>query len=578
MKKMMRNHLLTYKGVKPTLAIVISITIVEAIAIILQAKWLAEWLFRLFNGELFQETWKLGVFFLIAFVTRYLMGTLKKKITFQFAEKTRVEKRKLLLAKLFALGPSYTSKHGTAKLVNLAMEGANQQRTYLELIIPKMIAACIIPPMVLIYVFFQDKLSSIILFLTVPIIIAFMILLGLAANKKMERQWHSYHLLSNHFIDSLRGLETLKFLGKSKSHGDTIEKVSDEYRKSTISTLRIAFLSSFALDFFTMLSVASVAVGLGLRLIEGNLLLDIALVVLILAPEFFLPIKEVGADYHATLNGQEAAKAIDRILAEPVPENHSVITNSIAWTANSTLKLSSISHSHDDNGLQALSTISMQVKGFENIGIVGASGAGKSTLIDILGGFLTPNQGRFRVNQQILDSLNTEAWQRQITYIPQRPYIFSQSVADNIRFYEPNASDEDVWQAVQDAELDKLIHTFPNGIEQEIGTGARAISGGQEQRVALARAFLGNRPILLLDEPTAHLDIETEYELKQTMTTLFKDKLVFFATHRLHWMEQMDKIIVLKDGVIVEVGTPHELLLRRGEYYDLVLSQLEGVQ
>ncbi|MEU2580453.1 thiol reductant ABC exporter subunit CydD [Micrococcus luteus] len=578
MKKMMQNHLWTYKGVKLTLGIVVAITIVEAIAIILQATWLAEWLFRLFSGELFQKTWTLGALFLLAFAMRYLMSTLKKKVTFQFAEKTRVETRKQLMAKLFELGPSYTNKQGTAKLVNLAMEGATQLRTYLELIIPKMVAACIVPPMVLIYVFFQDKLSSVILFFTVPIIIVFMILLGLAAKKKMERQWHSYHLLSNHFIDSLRGLETLKYLGKSKSHGNTIEKVSNEYRKSTIGTLRIAFLSSFALDFFTMLSVASVAVGLGLRLIEGNLLLDVALVVLILAPEFFLPLKEVGADYHATLNGQEAAKAIDTILAEPTPECNPIIANTLVWSNNSKLKLSYVSHSHDDNGLQALIDVSLQVNGFEKIGIVGASGAGKSTLIDILGGFLTPTQGSFRVNQQILNTLNSEAWQRQITYIPQHPYIFSQSIAENIRFYEPNASDEEVWQAAKAAELDDLIHSFPNGIEQEIGTGARSLSGGQEQRVALARAFLGNRPILLLDEPTAHLDIETEYELKQTMTTLFKDKLVFFATHRLHWMEQMDRIIVLKDGVVVEIGTPHELMLRRGEYYQLVLSQLEGVQ
>lgn len=578
MNKMMRNNLLAYKGIKLTLGIVIILTLLEATAIIFQAKWLGEWLYRLFNGQLVSQTWEIGILFLVAFLTRYLVVMIKEKVTYQFAEKTRVAKRKQLMAKLFELGPSYTNKQGTAKLVNLAMEGGTQLRTYLELIIPKMVAACLIPPMILIFVFFQDKISSVILFLTVPITIAFMILLGLAANKKMERQWQSYHLLSNHFVDSLRGLETLKYLGKSKEHGHTIDKVSNEYRKTTLGTLRIAFLSSFALDFFTMLSVASVAVGLGLRLIDGNILLDVALIVLILAPEFFLPIKEVGADYHATLNGQEAAKAMEAILAEPSPVKIPVAKGSIAWSSDSTLKLSSISYCHDKDSVNALTDVSFQVKGFEKIGIVGASGAGKSTLIDILGGFLTPDQGTFRIRNQILNSLNIDAWQNQITYIPQHPYIFNRSIADNIRFYEPEASDEEVKTAAKAAGLEELLHLFPLGLNQEIGNGGRSISGGQEQRVALARAFLGNRPILLLDEPTAHLDIETEYELKKTMTKLFTGKLVFFATHRLHWMEQMDQIIVLKDGVIVEAGTPQQLMVHKGEYYALVRSQLEGVQ
>lgn len=578
MNKMMRNNLLAYKGIKLTLGIVIILTLLEATAIIFQAKWLGEWLYRLFNGQLVSQTWEIGILFLVAFLTRYLVVMIKEKVTCQFAEKTRVDKRKQLMAKLFELGPSYTNKQGTAKLVNLAMEGGTQLRTYLELIIPKMVAACLIPPMILIFVFFQDKISSVILFLTVPITIAFMILLGLAANKKMERQWQSYHLLSNHFVDSLRGLETLKYLGRSKEHGYTIDKVSNEYRKTTLGTLRIAFLSSFALDFFTMLSVASVAVGLGLRLIDGNILLDVALIVLILAPEFFLPIKEVGADYHATLNGQEAAKAMEAILAEPSPVKIPVAKGSIIWSSDSTLKLSSVNYCHDKDSFNALTNVSFQVKGFEKIGIVGASGAGKSTLIDILGGFLTPDQGTFRIHNQILNSLNVDAWQNQITYIPQHPYIFNRSIADNIRFYEPEASDEEVKTAAKAAGLEELLHLFPLGLNQEIGNGGRSISGGQEQRVALARAFLGNRPILLLDEPTAHLDIETEYELKKTMSKLFTGKLVFFATHRLHWMEQMDQIIVLKDGVIVEAGTPQQLMVHKGEYYALVRSQLEGVQ
>ncbi|WP_186580600.1 thiol reductant ABC exporter subunit CydD [Aquibacillus kalidii] len=573
----MGRDLLAYKGIMKVLASVLFITLIEVASIILQAKLLSTWLFQLFNGSIFRKTLTIGILFITTFVIRHFVVMIKKKITFHYAQRTSITMKKQLLTKIFELGPKFTNKQGTAKLVTLAMEGTTQVRTYLELLIPKMVAAFVIPAVIFIYVFFQDKLSSIILFLTLPIIVAFMILLGLAANKKMEKQWDDYHLLSNHYLDSLRGMETLKYLGLSKKHGATIDDVSDSYRKSTMGTLRIAFLSSFALDFFTMLSVASVAVGLGLRLINGELLLDVALLILILSPEFFLPIKEVGSDYHATLNGQEAAKAI-RTIIEEEEKDELVVSSSKGWNRSSILKLSSVNYAHENDQQSALSSIGFQVKGFERIGIVGASGAGKSTLIDILGGFLQPDQGTFRVHDQILPTLTSNGWRKQVTYLPQHPYLFSDSLAENIRFYNQDATRDMVEKAVVSAGLIEMMKSLPNGLDEEIGNGQRSLSGGQEQRVALARALVSDRPILLLDEPTAHLDIETEYELKEKMLGLFENKLVFFATHRLHWMEQMDRIIVLKDGEIAEMGTLDELMKLKGEYYSLILTQLEGIQ
>ena len=172
--------------------------------------------------------------------------------------------------------------------------------------------------------------------------------------------------------------------------------------------------------------------------------------------------------------------------------------------------------------------------------------------------------------------MQTDSWQNQLLYIPQHPYIFPDTLAANIRFYHPAASDEDVEQAARAAGLSELIDQLPNGLKERIGEGGRALSGGQAQRTAVARAFLGNRPIILLDEPTAHLDIETEYELKKTMLKLFEDKLVFLATHRLHWMLDMDEIIVLKDGQVAETGTHQELIEKRGVYYELVKAQSFG--
>lgn len=198
-------------------------------------------------------------------------------------------------------------------------------------------------------------------------------------------------------------------------------------------------------------------------------------------------------------------------------------------------------------------------------------------MIDLLSGFLTPSSGEFQVNGKKLTTLSQVHWQRQITYIPQHPYLFHDTVLNNIRFYYPEATEKEVEEAAERAGLTEVIQSLPQGFETIIGEGGRTLSGGQEQRIALARAFLGNRPVIMLDEPTAHLDIETEYELKETMLQLFNGKLVFFATHRLHWMLDMDLIIVLDQGKIVEIGTHEELIGKNSTYYQLVKTQMEGI-
>lgn len=342
-----------------------------------------------------------------------------------------------------------------------------------------------------------------------------------------------------------------------------------------MSTLKIAFLSSFALDFFTMLSVATVAVFLGLGLVDGSISLEPALAILILAPEFFLPVREVGNDYHATLNGREAGKAIKAILDSPGFKDEAPLSLE-RWSDDDQIEFKHVDVRHEDEENCSLSGISLSFKGKRKIGIIGESGAGKSTLIDVLGGFLETKSGVIKVGGKKRTHLQTDSWQNQLLYIPQHPYIFPDTLAANIRFYHPAASDEDVEQAARAAGLSELIDQLPNGLKERIGEGGRALSGGQAQRTAVARAFLGNRPIILLDEPTAHLDIETEYELKKTMLKLFEDKLVFLATHRLHWMLDMDEIIVLKDGQVAETGTHQELIEKRGVYYELVKAQSFG--
>ncbi|MGG0754758.1 thiol reductant ABC exporter subunit CydD [Brevibacillus laterosporus] len=587
----MGKNLLGYKGIVPVLIAVAVLVLIQSLSILYQAKWLAEVISALFAGQKLQELYMGLGLFLLAFLVRHLTNLLQQKIAYRFAMKTGSDVRKSLMEKLFLLGPRFAKTQGTGNVVTLVIEGVAQFRTYLELIIPRMVSTAFTPWVILAYVAWQDMISGIILLVTMPILIVFMILIGLAAKGKMDRQWKSYRILSNHFVDALRGLETLKYLGLSRTHSKTIERVSDRYRSATMGTLRVAFLSSFALDFFTMLSVACVAVSLGLRLISGEIFLLTGLTVLILAPEYFLPIRMVGADYHATLNGKEAGEAIQAILQKQVAQDKKDDANVTIneWTKESSLVLTSIGMKHESNtnsiqveeahmeAKPSLRDISFTITGKQKIGIIGESGAGKSTLIDVLAGFLVPTSGQMELNEQRISSLCQPEWQSQTTYIPQHPYIFSSSFYDNVKFYSPLASDEQVEKAIQAAGLGDLFNSLPRKGEERIGNGGRALSGGQEQRVALARAFLSNRPIILLDEPTAHLDIETEYELKETMLSLFEDKLVLLATHRLHWMPDMDLIIVLEQGTIKEIGTHAELLAKQGTYYQMIVMQGEEI-
>lgn len=564
----MDKNLLKLTGIKPILATIGILTIVEGAAIILQAKWLAEIIASLYNGENYQEQYVKIILFLLAFLGRHFLHTIQQNIAAAFAEKTSKDLRLQLMQKLFELGPKYTKKQGSGNIATLVLEGISQYRTYLELFLPRMLATGIVPGMIILYVFWNDWLSGVILTVTMPILIGFLILVGMAASSQMNRQLATYKILSNHFLDSLRGLDTLKFLGRSKQHSGNIEKVSEQYRGATMKTLRLAFLSSFSLDFFTSLSVAVVAVNLGLRLINGDLVLLPALMILILAPEFFLPVRMVGADYHATLDGKEAGDAIQTIIQ--TQKSAKMTGQSISLGTKPSLTFDHVTFQHHPEEKATLKDLSFTIDGYKKIGIVGESGAGKSTLIDLLSGFSQHCAGSVSVNSVSLPSLMTEEWRQLTTYIPQSPYIFSMTLRENISFYQPDAADEEIIQALKATGLYDIFTTFPNGLDELLGDGGRNLSGGQEQRIALARAFLTNRKIMLLDEPTSHLDIETEFELKETMLPLFNEKLVFLATHRLHWMKEMDSIIVMDQGTIVESGTHEELVAAKGFYYKLL--------
>ncbi|MFB6588043.1 thiol reductant ABC exporter subunit CydD [Bacillus thuringiensis] len=556
-----KRGLPSYPGSRILYVALTIISILEAFSIIAQTIFLARAITFLFHGETVQTILSEIVYFGIAFAARNIVVRTSQILVERFAEKTGSLLRKQLIEAYFTLGPRYVQTVGTGHLVTLSIEGIEKFKTYIELTIPKMIRSSIVPGLIVLYVFTLDIESGIILVVTIPIVIIFMILLGLAAQKMADSQYEIYRVLSNHFVDTLKGLETLKYLGKSEQHEGKIEKVSKRYRKATMRTLRVAFLSSFALDFFTSLSIAFVAVGLGIRLIDGTIILLPALTILILAPEYFLPIKQVGANYHATLDGQIAMEQIEEILQQQQKGiEKKDLNEDIVWNASSSLKLQDIKVNNTESEKAILEGINFTWEGNGAIGVIGESGAGKSTLIDVLAGFLSPSSGKMLVNGLEVDGSTREDWQKNIAYIPQQPYIFPLSLKDNIRFYETKATDEEVERVINEVGLRSLVTSLPNGMHERIGEGGRMLSGGQEQRVAMARALLSKKPIILLDEPTAHLDIETEFEIKQAMLRLFNGKLVFLATHRLHWMKQMDHILILNKGEMKESGTYEELL------------------
>lgn len=568
---MIDRRIFRLPGITKMLIVLAGLVLLQAFSILFQGVFLSRTLTDLWNRE--AETRILWPVLLFAgfFALRQILVMLKNRVMQPWADQTVFDLRQQLLQKLVAIGPSIVAKQGTGKVVTMALDGMNQVNTYLMLVVIKIFDMMIIPTVLLVYLFFLRWQEALFLLVIFPVIILFMIILGYAARDKANREFASYTQLSNNFVDALRGLPTLKQLGLSEAYADNIYAVSEDHRKRVMGTLTIAILSTFALDFFTTLSIAVVAVFLGLGLVAGHIALFPALTILILAPEYFLPIRNFANDYHATLNGKNALTAVLEVLNTPVPTDRNLLTDQQAtWTSESQLRLEHVNFGYDKPDETALTDISFTANGYQKIGIIGPSGSGKSTLINLLGGFLTPNNqdaGRISINGVTVPHLSQQAWQRQFLYIPQAPYLFHATLADNIKFYTPDADDAAVSQAIASAGLTDWVATLPEGLQTEIGEGARGVSGGQAQRIALARAFLDlSRRILLFDEPTAHLDIETEVGLKETIKPVFANHLVFFATHRLHWLNEMDYLLVIEHGRVVEQGTPDALAKQNGAY------------
>jgi len=434
---------------------------------------------------------------------------------------------------------------GTGALVALVTHGVDAMDRYFSAYLPQLFLAAIVPIMVLVFVVTQDWLSALIIALTLPLVPVFMALIGLATRDRIDRQFRILQRLSGHFLDVVSGLGVLKVFGRSKLQVKAIGEVTDRYRRNTLDVLKMTFLSSLVLELLATLSVALVAVAVGLRLMGGKLDLRTGLFVLLLAPEAFLPLRNLGANYHASEEGMAAGERVFEILDEPLTQTGG--TTVIPDPSRVAIEIDEVQFTYPGHEVPALRAVSLVLPPGEITALTGPSGCGKSTLLALLLRFLIPDEGSVSIGSLEIGHVDAGAWREKIAWLPQRPHIFAGSVDSNIRLGRPHATPEEVNSAIADAGLVDVVAGMPRGLETEVGEGGWGLSAGERQRIALARVFLRDAPLLLLDEPAATLDGSTERIIAESIYKLASGRTVVLVTHRPALLDVAHQVVRLGD-------------------------------
>ncbi len=451
--------------------------------------------------------------------------------------------RTALVERLAVVGPRGLVARRSGDMTTLATRGVDALDGYYARYLPQLVLAVLVPMTVLLVVWSRDWVSAVIILVTVPLIPVFMVLIGMATRQHTDRQLRTLQSLSGHFLDVVAGLTTLKVFGRSKAQVETVRQVTDRYRRTTMATLRLAFLSSLVLELFASVAVALVAVSVGLRLLYGHLDLATSLFVLILAPEAYLPLRLVGSNYHASAEGLSAAEQVFEVLDEPVAAQGRV--TAVPDTAAHSIVVEGLGVTYPGRNQPALDCVSLHIAPGQVLGVTGPNGCGKSTLLAVLLGFVTPTRGTVLVGGTDLATLDPDEWRARLAWVPQRPHLFAGSLEANLRLGRPDAPVEAVRDAVVQAGLADLIASLPEGLDTPLGERGARLSAGERQRVALARALFRDAPLLLLDEPTAHLDGATEAEVVESVRRFAHGRTVVVVAHRSPLLALCDEVVNL---------------------------------
>ncbi len=510
----------------------------------------------------------LGVFML-----RAIVAAIGDAVAFESGARIVQAVRSQLQAHIIELGPSWTRRQRTGDLVNTAVDAAESIARYYVGYLPQRALVAFIPLAILAFVLPTDWVSAVILLVSAPLIPIFMVLIGRGAESLNQTQWRRLAHLSACLFDAIEGIATLKIFNASRAEARVITQASDAYRTSAMEVLRVAFLSSLALEFLATISIAMVAVYIGFRLYYSQLHFLPGFAVLLLAPEFFRPLRAMGAQYHARMEAIGAADSIAALLDMPIqkiPERQIKLSAAPIQE----IRFEQVGFSYD--GTPALEGIDFVIARGQRVALVGPSGAGKTTISQLLLGFLAPAAGRITVDGTDLSMISADSWRARIAWLPQQPTLFHGTVLDNICLGCPDADPARVRSAVAQAEASRLIDRLPNGLQTMLGDRGQGLSGGEIQRIALARVFLAEADLVVLDEPGAALDRETAALVARSINTLSQRCALLVIAHRLETVRNADEILVLQRGRIVERGR-HRDLAASGATYASVMGITPGL-
>ena len=504
-----------------------------------QAVLLAQVLARGFRGE---PTSLVGVG--VVLVLRGLAAAAQEGLSRRTSAAGKQSLRHQLLHRVAELGPAWLTRQRSGELATLVGPGADALDAFFAQYLPQLALAAVVPVAVLVTLFVADWPSAVVVAVTLPLLPVFLALVGRYTRQQTATQWRQLAQLGGHVLDVVQGLPTLRVFGRAKAQVLVLQRLSDEHRSATVRALRSAFLSAFVLELVATLSVAVLAVSVGFRLLAGDVSFDTALLVLLLAPEAYLPLRALGTSFHAAQEGVIAAGSAFDVMAEPVAD----LTRGRRVPLTTSLSLHGVSVIRD--GRTALDGLDLEVAEHECVALEGMSGAGKSTVLALMLGLVVPTHGRVLVGGVDLREVDREWWRSQVGWVPQHPHLFARSVADNIRLGLPGATDGQVRRAARAAGAEQFVEELPHGFDTVLGEGGTGLSVGQQRRLAVARAFLRDAPLLLLDEPTAGLDAESEGELARSLERLCQGRTVVLATHHRNLVTPGYRVITLSDRVL----------------------------